>query len=437
MKYDVIVAGGGTSGCACAYISAKYGLKTLLIEKNIHLGGAMTSALVFPVMMSGKNQINTEFFSALICELKKLGGQISYLDNSGWFNPEILKIALDNLLRSVGVDVLFASEIVHAEKINSHIASIRIKSDLLSEYNISIYSDNILTKNHDLLSEYIEAKYYIDATGNCEFARILNCEFLDTENKFQPASLRFIMSGVDNNAFAEWITEIDKDRDVATCEVIDGVTHFSTAYTWDTDKSWALAPYFDDAVAKGILKDADRNYFQVFSIAGTNGSVGFNCPRILRNLKNVDYFCLSDDLFEARQAIYRLANFCKQYFKGFENAYISNIADMLGIRVSRRIKGKYIYKKEDLISGKKFDNPVLISDYPIDIHSIKKDDSTLKKTAEYQLPIEALMSADYDNLFIAGRSLSADFEAQAALRVQASCFSMGEAVAKFIAQKLK
>ena len=124
--------------------------------------------------------------------------------------------------------------------------------------------------------------------------------------------------------------------------------------------------------------------------------------------------------------------FCKIYFPGFENAYISNIADSLGVRVSNRIKGKYIYTIDDLKSGKKFDNPALISNYPIDVHSKDKNSSTLEITGEYQLPIESLISSTYDNLFIVGRGISADFLAQGALRVQGSCFSMGEAVARYI-----
>ena len=58
-------------------------------------------------------------------------------------------------------------------------------------------------------------------------------------------------------------------------------------------------------------------------------------------------------------------------------------------------------------------------------------------SVEYELPIECLMSSDFDNLFIAGRNVSADFSAQAALRVQTSCFSMGEAVAKHVAKLIK
>ena len=53
---------------------------------------------------------------------------------------------------------------------------------------------------------------------------------------------------------------------------------------------------------------------------------------------------------------------------------------------------------------------------------------------EYMLPIESLISCNYDNLFAIGRCISADFWAQAALRIIPSCFSMGEGLAKYIAE---
>ena len=42
------------------------------------------------------------------------------------------------------------------------------------------------------------------------------------------------------------------------------------------------------------------------------------------------------------------------------------------------------------------------------------------------------MVDNYENLFVIGRCISAEFKAQAALRIIPSCFSMGEAVAKYI-----
>ena len=259
----------------------------------------------------------------------------------------------------------------------------------------------------------------------------------------QPLSLRFIMDNINIKRFSEWLLEFDKDRNVTTVEHIaphpnplpnearECSIHLSTAYTWDSNKEWALKPLFDDAVEKGILKDADRNYFQIFTIAGMPNAVAFNCPRILNTQ---DY---TEALKQGRETILRISEFCKIYLPGFENAYISNIADEIGIRVSNRIKGKYVYTIDDLKSRKKFDYPVVISDYPVDVHSHKKNSSTLETVQDYQLPVEALMSADIDNLFVVGRCLSADFLSQGALRVQPNCFAMGEGVVKFIVKSEK
>jgi hypothetical protein len=241
-----------------------------------------------------------------------------------------------------------------------------------------------------------------------------------------------MMSGVDLKSLSNWLLTNDSDRNVTTVEEINGEIHLSTAYTWDTDKHWALAPIFDKAVQNGDLKDSDRNYFQIFTVAGMPNTVAFNCPRVPQKVDPSDVYDVSKALILARESIFRISEFCKKYMVGFENAYISNIADSLGVRVSNRIKGKYIYTIEDLKNGKKFANPVLISNYPVDVHSTTKNSSTLQQTNEYQLPIESLMSKDYDNLFVVGRSLSADYLAQGALRVQASCFSMGEGIAKYI-----
>lgn len=428
--YDLAIVGGGTAGCAAAYIAGKLGLKVIIIEKNIHLGGAITSGLVVPVMHSGDNQINTDFFNDFVSEMHDLGGQITYKNNSGWFNPELAKIALDNLLQKANVEVRFNSMVYKIDYKNQYIQTLYINRSILSVYNDKIHT------NEEILFEPIATKYVLDSTGNCEIGKLLNCNFLEDSEIFQPLSLRFIMSGIDLDEFSKWLVEFDIDRNVTTCELIDGSVHLSTAYTWDSDKHWALAPLFENAVEKNILEDSDRNYFQLFTVAGTSDSVAFNCPRIPENINPLDVLDTSIALKEARGAVYRLSQFCKEYFPGFEKAYISNIADSLGVRVSNRIKGKYIYTYQDLIEGKKFKNPAVISNYPVDVHSKDKNSSILTQTGEYQLPIEALMSENFDNLFVAGRCLSADYMAQGALRVQSSCFSMGEAIAKYISKQI-
>ena len=420
MDYDVVVVGGGTSGCAVAYTLGKAGKKVLLVEKSINLGGSMTSGLVTPMMKTSNKSINNDFFNIFIDKMKSYNSAITYIDgNRGWFNPEIAKIVLDELMQDANVEVIFNSTLRNINITNSYITKLNLECNML------------------LVS--IDAKYVIDATGNCDVGFLSNCNFLNKNDENQPTTLRFIMSGINLKEFGKWLLKFDADRNVTTVADIDGQTHLSTAYTWDIGKKWALKPLFDDAVAKNIIKDEDRNYFQVFSIAGMPNSIAFNCPRIIsdKDENPLNVTVLSKNVMQARASILRLSNFCKKYFKGFENAYISSISSTIGVRVSRRLKGKYVFTYDDIKTSKKFENPVLISDYPVDVHSTDKNSSVLEQVlSEYQLPVESLMSADIDNLFVVGRCVSADFMAQGAIRIIPSCFSMGEGLAKYMLKNL-
>lgn len=414
LKYDVVIVGGGVAGISCAYNCAKKKLRTLLVEKENYLGGDVTGALVVPVMKNNNSNINCDFYNDLVNYAKKFDSQITYSDgNTGWFNPILIKNVFDQILKNVGADILFESVPVNFKK----------NENFIEKVNFSF----------EALSLPIVSKYFVDATGNAELSKLLNCEFWSDTQMTQPPSLRFIVSGVDLESLANFLEEIDSDKNVTTTYRIDSQIHLSTAYTWDTDKKWALAPYFEKAVKEGVLKDTDRAYFQIFTIAGMANSVAFNCPRIQNYDKN-NPIESSNAIIEARASIYRIYNFVKNYIPGFENSYISNIAPKIGKRETKRVKCKYDYTINDLLEQKQFDNPALVSDYPVDIHSDKKDGSTLHKVCSYMLPIESLKSKDYENLYIIGKIAGADFKSQAALRVQSSCMSMGEAVAKDIFQ---
>ena len=423
-KYDVVIIGGGTSGCAAAYNCAKLKLKTLLVEKNNYLGGLMTGGLVIPVMKSSVSELNTDYYKKLIKIAKKYNAQITYSDkNDGWLNPEILKIALVDLLTSTAtkkyLNILFETSVDEVIKNGRNIKKVMLNSKLLS---IPVVS-----------------KYYIDCTGSGEFSKKAGCKFLNDTSVKQENSLRFIVGNVDIKKFTKFILETDKDRDITNTnrdDVNNDVSsdfelHFTTASTKNTDKVWALDKYLKLGVKDGSLNETDRAYFQLFSVAGAKGEVAFNCPRI-KNFNN-DIYKSSLSLISGYKAIWRLYNFVKKYFPGFENSYIVNIATVTGSREERRIVSQYIYKKVDLIKSKKFKNPVLISNYGIDVHS-NKNMSTHKKDVTYELPVESLISKDVQNLFVSGKLVGAEFEAHSALRVQKSCMSMAEGIAKYISK---
>ena len=419
MKYDVFIAGGGTSGCACAYMCAKLGLKTLLIEKNNFLGGLMTGGLVVPVMNSSDNTVNCEYYKKLVCSAKKFNAQITYKDkNEGWFNPEILKIVLDDILSEncikENLDILFETTIQSIETCDKKISKVILNSNLLSLPIVS--------------------KYFIDATGSGEFSILAGCQTIKDADQNQQNSLRFILDNVDFNKFEKFLLNLEDDENITNTYRSDvdtnGEFHFTTASTWNQQTLWKLDKYLKKAIKEGLLLEHDRAYFQIFSVAGSSNKVAFNCPRIAQ-FKNNPYMS-SNELIEGRKAIWRFFNFVRKYFPGFENAQICNIASQTGKREENRIKTRYYYTKEDLLSSKTFKNKVLTSSYGIDVHTNDKNSSIINVSKAYELPIESLISADLDNLFVIGKPIGVDFYAHSALRVQKSCMSMGEAVAKYI-----
>lgn len=420
MKYDLIVYGGGTSGISAAYIASKKGVKTLLIEQTDSLGGAITQGLVVPCMKVDSQNINTEFITDLKLFADKYHARHTYINgNEFWFNPELLKIALDDMLSSVNCTVVFSSYPI----------------DINYNNNTYLFENFISHKN---LSIYIEAKYIIDATAEGKIFKILNCEFQKKSDNFQTPTLRFIVSGINMEEFSKWIEEFDADRNVTTVERTKEQIYLSTAYTWDK-REWALKPIFERAVQEKVLEYEDTAYFQVFSMPSMPDALNFNAPRIiLKDDEDLsDPFVYSRALKQGRERIYRLYNFCKKYFPGFKKAYISHISNMLGIRESNRVKCRYTVSLDDIINPKQFNDTALACDYPIDIHTnSKKKDVFNSVNQTYYVPVEAFISNDYDNLYAVGRIISAEFEAQAALRTQITCFSMGEAAANNIAKRL-
>ena len=424
-NYDLIIAGGGTAGVATAISAAKLNLNVLVIEKNTFLGGSMTGALVMPMMKNllknGKN-LSGEIVNELMSEMRKTGDALTYSDkNTGWFNSEMLKCTLDDMFEKYGVDVLFDSVVTDAKLSENKIQNIQIT-----------YAGQ---------KKYLKAKYFVDATGNGDLASLCGANFKNgNDGVNQAMTLRFIATNVELKRFADFLKSIDDDREISPISEINGEIHLSTACTWDND-IWKLKPYFEKAVQDGVLKEQDCAYFQIFTIPNQPSSVAFNAPRIFakKSLNPLNPEDTSYALIQGRKQIRRLMAFCKKYLPGFENAYIAQIAPMLGIRDSRRIEGEYELTERDILECKKFENAAAKSNYPIDVHSLKKNENVLNKISDddyFEIPLEAMKVKGIDNLFAAGKIISATFLAQAALRIIPNCLSMGESLGKYIA-KLK
>ncbi|MFZ5952231.1 MAG: FAD-dependent oxidoreductase [Candidatus Rifleibacteriota bacterium] len=421
---DVLVVGGGTAGSVAAIAAARSGADTLLIEDLGFLGGTQTAALVTPQMpnLVGGRPLNTGIDSEINGRMASLGAADTYKDgNAGWFDPEMLKCVFDDLLAEAGAKVLFFTRfedvIINGNRLLGVVA---------------------LSKSG---RQAILAKRIIDCTGDGDVAYRagVGYEAGDSLNgKNQPLSVRFNLANVDIgklSLFLESLGPLDKHLNPGDSNNL--LIH--SAMVWGS--GWPLEKVFRGAVEAGILAEADGNYFQMFSIPGRPGELAFNCPRISDKTNGTRVDHLTSAMCNGRKAIRRYVEFCRRCLPGCERSYLACSSVVPGVRETRRIKGIYRLTVEDVLSARKFDDGVARCNYPVDVHrdpGEKGGGLTHIPAGEYyEIPYRCLVNENIENLLVAGRCLSADFEAQASARIQPVCRALGQAAGVAAALSLK
>jgi hypothetical protein len=115
----------------------------------------------------------------------------------------------------------------------------------------------------------------------------------------------------------------------------------------------------------------------------------------------------------------------------FARAFVSHTAPQVGVRESRRVIGRYQLTREDVLSGRTFEDGVARASWPIELWVEGQLGATyeyLEDGQTYDIPRRCLQARDFGNLFVAGRCMSATHEALGSARVIGTCLAMGEAV---------
>ncbi len=401
MDYDVIVGGGGTAGSVAAIAAARHGAKTLIVEQFGFLGGSQTGALVIPMMAfyAGDERLVTGISDEIIGRCSALPG-----DNEGiFFNPELLKFVLEDMVLEAGCELLY----------HTFISDTAVEDGALTGIEIVNKSGK----------QVLRARQFIDCTGDADIAFLAGvpCESgRASDGLNQSASLRFTVGGVDLEALAEFLREhgVNTRPPRVSCGFAKGGVGHAP-----------LGEIMEQAERDGVIGAEEGASIQFFSIPGRPGELGFNCPRVthVNGAKAEDLVKVQ---VQGRKSIPRIMEFCRRYLAGFDNAYLGVTAPMVGIRESRRIVGEYVMGLEDFQAARKFEDGIAKSSYPVDIHNPTGGGVQLEKIppGDYQeVPYRSLVPLEVDNLLVAGRCISTTFEAQSAIRIEATCRAMGEA----------
>jgi hypothetical protein len=132
---------------------------------------------------------------------------------------------------------------------------------------------------------------------------------------------------------------------------------------------------------------------------------------------------------EGRRQALLLAEFLKAKMPGFSEAFVVDTPTQVGVRSTRRLVGKYVLSRDDVLGAAHFDDAVCRCAWPIELHAEGKGTvlEFLKPGQYYEIPYRCLLPKEVANLIVAGRCLSASYEAQASARVSGPCMAMGEA----------
>ena len=349
---DVVIVGGGTAGAVAAIAAAREGAKVVVIEQFGSLGGSSTNGLVCPnmrVSVNG-NPSCSSVAADLFARLVKYGASV---DNGtpmpDVFDPVVMSIVLEEMCDEAGVTVLYHTYFCDAIKTGNTL-------------------DGVIIENKAGRS-VVEGKVFIDCSGDADLSVRAGANYTKGNpetGKNQPISLRYVVGGVNRTELSAFIAEQIEKTGVNYAASPQGCYAAVTGLT-----RYTMSDLFDEAIAAGDLIEDDKLYWQMFNLPWRSDALAFNNPEFFDFVDATNPDHLNFTQMKGKQAIRRQLAFYKKYMRGFENAYIAEIASMVGIRESRNVVCEYTLTAEDCINQKKFDDKIAQTNYPVDFHGRK------------------------------------------------------------------
>ena len=402
---DVCVAGGGPSGTAAAVMAARNNAKTVLVERGVALGGLAVLGCVYPFMDTHAPDSDTPYVAEVKERLRKHGIEpIDGVTQQTWYNPETLTLIYDEMCAEAGVDVLFQTVVVDTVVEGSKIMACIVQTIA------------------GLAA--IHAGTFIDCTGDAYLSRSAGVPYEQGYEKTgnnQPLSFRFEMGGIDIERLYQYVAvELKEDW----CK--SKPPYFEIAEAMHRKQRYKLEELMAKGVENGEITQEEAEYMQGYTIIGKNGVMSMNCPEIPVRFSATDPISYSKAVTFGRRMMHNIASYLIRHLPGFENAFISREAAMLGARESWRIRGKHYLVEDDYHNQSRFPDAVCRTAWFIDAHGEKVSEK-LPKGGFYEIPYRSLVTNEIPNLLVAGRCISASFILQASMRIQPTCMSIGEA----------
>lgn len=397
---DLCVIGGGCTGVFAAVRAARLGLKVALVEQQGMLGGAAVGGLVNIWHSTNDTSEREQIIAGLTTEtlerLQKNDALQIFASTSSRYNfsPWELTCILDEYIKENKIELMLHTTYVSAVCDGSRVQA-------------------ILVENTDGRGA-IRADFFIDATGNGRVAGDLAIASY-VHPCVQPPTACFHLMG-----------------DLSRVDLGKLLREHGAEFGLEDDWGW-------DTIVAGCPGIAMRADYHVYNV---------RCD-IAKDLTYAE--------LEGHRQAHAFTALLKKYGDPKTKYAITALSSYIGIRETVHYRTRYQADRIAMLTGKRYEDPVLNGTYPVDIHHSddmgitfmyldgreeriygkytrcendnwrEREGYTGEPATYYQLPFELLVGEQHENFIAAGRMVNADIGAFGALRVMVNLNQLGEA----------
>lgn len=383
MDTDVLVAGGGMSGISAAISAARNGAKVILVQDRSRLGGNASSEIRMHIcgasVMQGKPWRETGILEELV-----------------------LTEAVTNPQRSFEMwDLILYDKVISEPNITLLLDTVVFK---VSTDKDRIQSISAICQTTEEMYE-IKAGYFIDCTGDGSMAAQSGAEYMRGREG--------------RDVFNESLAGETSDNHTMG----NSILFFSSKYEKPMPfqpPAWAKKYTAQDFAHRRIFS-WEYGYWWI-EIGGLGD--------IIKDGQTIRH-----ELLAIVMGIWDYIKNSGVYTGFSENWALSWVGMIPGKRESRRITGDHILVQQEVQSPVLFSDRVAYGGWPLDDHppegmykTSQEPYQSISLKQPYSIPLRSLYSRNIENLFMAGRNLSASHVGLSSTRVMATCSALGQAV---------
>jgi hypothetical protein len=253
--------------------------------------------------------------------------------------------------------------------------------------------------------EFINAQMVVDATGDADVAFRAGCPVVTgrpEDGLTSPLTTILVVEDVDYAALESYCTSTG---DIRLRNVIAEIKQ---------REPW---PFPFEIIISCELVRRGRSFINTLRQTGWNGA---------------DADDLTQASIEGRGQAALLMDYLRRCVPGFASARLTQTSSRIGVRDTRRIVGDACVTIADIKTGQRYEDTIALSGYQWDMADPKRPSHQRMEGQtmglQYtEIPYRSLLPQGVDNLIVAGRSVSAEWDALGILRIMPACMAMGQA----------